>query len=233
MQEKLPLVFLSGLLNTARVWEPQTQDLGSFYDVSVGDLTVAETMQGLAISVLQAAPARFSLAALSMGGYVAFEILRQSPDRVDRLALVDTTPRPDAPEQSARRKDLVALAQAEGIGAVLPQVLPGFLSPTGACNPELVEIVTQMATAVGVDAFIRQQAAIQGRPDSRQGLAAIQCPTVVIFGAEDALTGGDIAQEMADGIPGAVLAEIPDAGHLSPLENPKAVTTALAEWLAY
>ncbi len=220
MQGKLPLVFLSGLLNTGRVWAAQTQELGGFCDVSVADLTVADTMQDLAVSVLQAAPSRFALAGLSMGGYVAFEILRQAPDRVDRLALVDTTPRPDAPDQSARRKDLVAMARAQGMGAVLPQLLPGFLSPTGAHNPELVEIVTQMATDVGVEAFARQQAAILGRPDSRRDLANIQCPTVVIVGAEDALTGGEIAQEMADGIPGAVLAEISDAATSRPWQTP-------------
>lgn len=231
MHAKLPLVFLPGLLNTGRVWAAQTQGLAALCAASVADLTVADTMQGLANSVLQAAPERFALAGLSMGGYVAFEILRISPERVDRLALVDTTARPDAPEQSSRRKDLVALAQAEGLGPVLPQLIPGFLSPAGAQDRELVEIVTQMAKDVGVDAFARQQAAIQGRPDSRPDLAGITCPTVVIVGAEDSITGGEIALEMAARIPGAVLAEIPNAGHLSPLENPDAVTAALAEWL--
>ena len=96
----------------------------------------------------------------------------------------------------------------------------------------MVQALTEMANEIGVEAFERQQTAIIGRPDSRPDLAGIKCPTVIIVGREDVMTGGEIAQEMADGIPGAKLAEIPEAGHLSPLENPPAVTAALAQWLA-
>ena len=232
MRAILPLVFLPGLLNTARVWAGPVAGLGSGALVSVADLTGAETMEDLARAVLETAPERFALAGLSMGGYVAFEVLRQASERVDRVALVDTTARSDAPEQTARRKALVAQALSHGLAGVVTQLLPGFLSPAGAADPDLVEAVTAMADEVGVDAFARQQAAIAARPDSRPDLGAIDCPVVVIVGAEDALTGGEIAAEMAAGIPGARLVEIPDAGHLSPLENPAAVTQALADWLA-
>ena len=126
----------------------------------------------------------------------------------------------------------MAEARAQGLGAVVPQLLPNFLSPAGAKNPAMVQALTEMANEIGVEAFERQQTAIIDRPDSRPDLAGIKCPTVIIVGREDVMTGGEIAQEMADGIPGAKLAEIPEAGHLSPLENPPAVTAALAQWLA-
>ena len=232
MREKMPLLFLPGSLNTARIWRHQVENLGDLADPAVADLTAQDSISGLAQEILETAPERFSLAGLSMGGYVAFEIMRTDPHRVDRLALVGTTARPDAPENAAKRTVLVAEARAQGLGAVVPQLLPNFLSPAGAKNPAMVQALTEMANEIGVEAFERQQTAIIGRPDSRPDLAGIKCPTVIIVGREDVMTGGEIAQEMADGIPGAKLAEIPEAGHLSPLENPPAVTAALAQWLA-
>ena len=231
MREKMPLLFLPGLLNTARIWRHQVENLGDLADAAVADLTAQDSISGLAQGILDTAPELFALAGLSMGGYVAFEIMRTAPGRVDRLALVDTTARPDAPESAAKRTVLMAQARSQGLGAVIPQLLPNFLSPAGAKDPEMIQTVTEMADEVGVEAFERQQTAIMGRPDSRPDLAGITCPTVVIVGREDTMTGGEIAGEMADGIPGAHLAEIPNAGHLSPLENPEAVTAALAGWL--
>ena len=232
MQHKLPLLFLPGLLNSSKIWRDQVEKLADLTTSIVGDLTVADSISGLAEAVLADAPDRFALAGLSMGGYVAFEIIRTAPDRVERLALLDTTARPDAAEQSAKRTVLVAQTRSEGLDPVIPQLLPGFLSPDGAQDPAMVQAVSEMAHEVGAEAFGRQQSAIMGRPDSRPDLPGIACPTLVIVGAEDTMTGGEIAQEMVDGIPGAVLAEIPNAGHLSPLENPEAVTAALREWLA-
>ena len=231
MQHKLPLLFLPGLLNSPEIWSHQVENLAELTTCFVGDLTVADTISGLAQAVLAHAPDRFALVGLSMGGYVAFEIMRTAPDRVERLGLVDTTARPDAPEQSARRIALVAQARGQGLDAVIPQLLPGVLSPDGAKDPPMVQSVSEMAHEIGVDAFARQQSAIMGRPDSRPDLPSIACPTVVIVGQEDTMTGGEIAQEMVDGIPDARLAEIPNAGHLSPLENPPAVTAALKAWL--
>lgn len=232
MRHKLPLLFLPGLLNTPAIWSHQIENLADLTIPYVGDLTVADSISGLAEAVLADAPERFALAGLSMGGYVAFEIMRnRAPDRVDRLALVDTTARPDAPEQSARRTVLVAQARSDGLDAVVPQLLPGFLSPDGAQDLAMVQSVREMAYDIGADAFGRQQSAIMGRADSRPDLPGIACPTVVIVGQQDSMTGGEIAQEMVDGIPDAVLEEIPNAGHLSPLENPAAVTAALRRWL--
>jgi len=226
-------LFLPGLLNTARIWRGQVENLGDLADAKVADLTAQDSISGLAQGILDMAPERFALAGLSMGGYVAFEIMRTAPDRGERLALVDTTARPDGPENAAKRTVLVAEARSRGLGLgpVIPQLLLNFLSPVGAKNPAMVRAVTEMANEIGVEAFERQQTAIMGRPDSRPDLAGIKCPTVVIVGREDATTGGEIAREMADGIPGAHLAEIPAAGHLSPLENPEAVTAALERWL--
>ena len=231
MNGHLPLILIPGLLNTARLWADQAAVLGRGRPVTVADSAAADTLGGLAEGVLRGAPERFSLAGLSMGGYVAFEILRRAPLRVDRLCLVDTTARPDTADQSARRRMLMDLATREGIAAVLPMLLPGFLAPGHKDDPRLVGIVTEMANTVGVEGFVRQQLAILARPDSRADLAGIGIPTMVIVGADDQITPKDRAEEMAEAIPEAELVVIPDAGHFAPLENPKAVTAAMQRWL--
>src|SRR5690606_34368158 len=148
---------------------------------------------------------RFALVGLSMGGYVALEILRQAPSRVAKLALLDTTARPDLPEQTENRRRLVEVARG-GRFAEIPDVLyPKLVAPAREQDAALGAIVRTMAEETGADAFARQQAAISTRPDSRPSLATIRCPTLVLVGAEDALTPPDRAREMAEAIPGARL----------------------------
>lgn len=232
MNQHLPLILVPGLLNTARLWADQAQTLGRGRSVQVADSACADTLGGIAEALLQAAPERFALAGLSMGGYVAFEVLRRAPLRVDRLCLVDTTARPDTAEATERRRRLMDLAARQGIQAVVPLLVPGFLAAQHQGDPRLRAVIDQMAEQVGAEGFVRQQLAILGRPDSRPDLSNIGVPTLVIVGAEDTLTPPDRAREMVDAIPDAVLRVVPDAGHLAPLENPKAVTAAMADWLA-
>lgn len=228
----LPLILLPGLLNSARLWAHQVKALGEDREVAVCRTDSGNSLGGLAEAVLAMAPAgHFALAGLSMGGYVALEVWRRAPERVLRLALVDTTARPDAPEQSARRKRLMAQAEAEGIAPIVPQQIPGYLAPDHVDDERLTGIVAEMAQDVGVEGFLAQQQAILTRPDSRPDLPNIACPTLVIVGADDQLTPPALAAEIAGGIAGATLVVIPDAGHLSPLENPEAVTAAMREWL--
>ena len=228
--ERVPLVLLPGLLNTARLWERQIAALGDGREVLVVDTFAADSLAGLAQAVLKRAPPRFALVGLSMGGYVAFEMWRRAPERIARLALVDTTPRPDTPAQSARRRELVRLAESDGIDAVLPRLRPMLLSPRDA-RAAIPAALADMAREVGVVGFRNQQTAILGRPDSRPDLPGIACPTVAVVGALDRLTPPAVAREMAAAIPGATVEVVPDAGHLSPLENPDAVTAALRRWL--
>lgn len=231
MAGKLPLILLPGLLCDAALWQYQTSALAEFSEPLVADLTRAESIAEMAAQVLAEAPPRFALAGLSMGGYVAQEILRQAPERVDRLALLDTSARPDTPEQSARRRGLMELSQRGQFKGVTPQLLPMLLHPdhlTGA----LGSIVTGMAERVGQAGFIRQQRAILGRIDSRPSLAAILVPTLVLCGDSDALTPPALAEEMAAGIADANLVLVEHSGHLSTLEQPEAVNRAMIEWLA-
>jgi pimeloyl-ACP methyl ester carboxylesterase len=199
--------------------------------VQVADTARDDSMAAIARRVLAAAPPRFALAGISMGGYVAFEILRQAPERVERLALIATTARPDTPEQSEKRTRAIELAASGGFPRIAAGTPAQLLSAPHRDDPALAGLVEEMALAVGADAFIRQQRAILGRPDSRPDLAAIACPTLVLVGADDPLGSPERATEMAEAIRDARLAIISDCGHLTPIERPDETTAHLKSWL--
>jgi pimeloyl-ACP methyl ester carboxylesterase len=224
------LVLLPGLLNDARLWGHQAS-LGDLARVTVADLTRDDTLAAMAERTLAAAPPRFALAGLSMGGYVAMEIMRRAPERVERLALLDTTARPDLPEQTERRRDAIRLAEAGGFDKVMPTLLPNLLHPDHLGVEAVAGLAKAMAKAVGPEAFARQQTAIMARPDSRPGLAEVGCPTLVLCGRQDLLTPLDRHQEMAGLVAGARLVVVEDCGHLSPIEQPHAVSAVLRYWL--
>jgi pimeloyl-ACP methyl ester carboxylesterase len=162
-----------------------------------------------------------------MGGYIALEIMRLAPERVSKLALLDTTARPDTPEQTKVRNEQIAHARKGGLGLIARAALPLLLHKQEA----LRDVIVQMAADSGAEAFISQQQAIIGRADSRPLLASIRCPTLVLVVEQDRLIPPDRSQELAAGIAGARYVAIPECGHISTLEEPQATTQALVEWL--
>jgi pimeloyl-ACP methyl ester carboxylesterase len=188
-------------------------------------------MQALAERVLAVAPVRFNLVGLSMGGYLAFEILRRSPERVARLALLSTTARPDTPEQTERRTAQMGLASDGKFAEVVDALFPILFRPARNSDAALRELTHAMARECGAEAFVRQLTAIMKRPDSRPDLAKIACPTLVLVGEDDQITPLDRAEEMVAAIPDARLVAVADCGHLSTLDQPEAVTAALTWWL--
>lgn len=228
----MPLLLLPGLLCDARLWDGVMPALAGLAAPRVADLTRADSLAGLAedaLALMEDAPV-FALAGLSMGGYVALEIMRRAPARVARLALLDTSARPDTPEQTARRRGLLELSAKGGFRGVTPRLLPLLVHPDRVEGPLGAEVMA-MAERVGPAAFLRQQTAIMHRPDARPRLGAIAVPTLVACGAADALTPPELHSEMAGLIPGARLRHFADAGHLPPMEVPAAAGAALAEWL--
>jgi pimeloyl-ACP methyl ester carboxylesterase len=225
------LVLLPGLLCDEALWQHQTEHLSDLADTWIADLTRDDSVPAMARRVLTEAPERFALAGLSMGGYVAQEIMREAPERVTRLALMDTSARPDTAEQAVRRRGLMQLAEQGRFRGVTPRLLPLLIHPRRMLDTGLTSTVMAMAERVGQDAFLRQQRAILDRIDSRESLRRITCPTLVLCGREDARTPLDLHEEMARLIPGARLVIIEDCGHLAPLEQPEAVTAAMRRWL--
>ena len=228
---RAPLILLPGLLCDSRVWRHQVAHLHDMAAIEVADLVGPDTIGAMAERVLALRSGPFALAGLSMGGYVAFDVLRRAPERVLRLALLDTSARPDTPEQTARRRGLIELAQKGRFLGVTPRLLPQLLHPDHVRDHDIANTVVQMARSVGREGFLAQQRAIMGRPDSRPDLDRIGCPTLVLGGKQDAVTPPEVMEEIAAGIPGAKLVLLDRCGHLSPLEHPEAVTAALRKWL--
>jgi pimeloyl-ACP methyl ester carboxylesterase len=227
----LPIVLVPGLNCSARLYAGQIPALWRFGPVTVADHTRDDNIPAIARRILDNAPARFALAGLSMGGYIAFEIMRQAPRRVARLALLDTGARPESPQQTERRRPAMAKASNGGFAAVTDDSFFFFVHPDRYADAALKNTVRLMAEETGLPAYLRQQQAIITRPDSRPSLAAITCPTLVLVGAQDKGTTPDLAREIAGGIAGSRLVVVPDCGHLSTIERPEAVTQALVEWM--
>ena len=231
MPAQQDLVLIPGLLCTADLFAPQVAALSSVARVHIATHTGAASVADIARQILAAAPERFALCGLSMGGYLSFEIMRLAPHRVTRLALLDTAAKPDTAERVAGRRAMLARAEQEGLGVVAGSLLPQWVHPRRLSDTTLVATVARMAAATGVTHFARQLTAIAGRPDSRPGLAAIRVPTLVLVGREDAATPVADSEVIAAGIPGSRLEIIEDCGHLSTLEQPAAVNRALLHWL--
>jgi pimeloyl-ACP methyl ester carboxylesterase len=229
---KPSLVLVPGLLCDAALWRGQVEDLADIAQPWVADVTRDDSMTAMARRVLAEAPAgRFALAGLSMGGYIAQAIMREAPERVERLALLDTSARADTPEQTARRLGLMELAEKGEFHGVTPQLLPLFIHPDRVSDRPLTEAVMAMTERVGKDAFLRQQRAIIGRPDNRPNLPKIACRALVLCGRQDQMTPLAWSEEIAALIPGARLEIIEDCGHLTTMERPWETSVALRQWL--
>jgi len=232
MAPVLPLVLVPGLLCSARLYTPQIAALWPFGPVTVADHRRDAEVAAIAARILADAPPRFALAGLSLGGYIAFAMLRQAPERIAKLALLDTSARPDTVEQSVRRENFIAMAEAGKLTEVVNTLMQVYVHRNRHNDEGLKRILQDMAADTGVEAFVRQQKAIMSRMDSRPLLAAIRCPTLVLVGDGDELTPPALSKEICTGISGARLVVVPDCGHLSTIEKPDAVNAALAEWLS-
>jgi pimeloyl-ACP methyl ester carboxylesterase len=231
MDNSMPILLVPGLVSSPRIYAPVEPDLWRFGPVTVANHIRDGHMALIARRILAEAPPRFALAGHSMGGYIAFEIMRQAPERVAKLALLNTQARPDTPEATARRRTMMARAKGGEYRAVLDELFSGFVHPSRREDASLRRLVYDMGDDVGVEAFMRQQEAIISRPDSRPILAAIKCPTLVLSGDEDNTIPNALSVEMADNLHNAKLVILPNCGHLPQPEQPQATAEALVEWL--
>jgi pimeloyl-ACP methyl ester carboxylesterase len=225
-----PLVLIPGMMCDARMWGGIDRDLGVpvLHHLPIQ----ADSMSALAALFLAEAPQSFALAGLSLGGILAMEILRQSPDRVERLALLDTNPRAEVAEIQARRAPQIARALAGDLeGVMRDDMKPNYLAP-GPDRPMVLDLCMDMAMALGPQVFARQSAALRGRIDQQTTLAAFKGPALVLMGAEDKLCPLDRHLLMHSLMPQSRLHIVPGAAHFPPLEQPDATARALRDWLA-
>lgn len=228
MVNKLSLLLLPGLLCDQRLWAQQMAALNDLADVRCADLTQDDTVECMASRVLTAAPERFALVGLSMGGLVAFEIMRQAPQRVTHLGLFNTNHRAFTSEQSENYRMFIEMANTGRFDDITGTHLLPLLTHQRA---DLAETIQQMAQAVGKEAFIRQAQATMSRPDSTDTLKQVRCPTRILTGRHDALCSLDWHREMAALVPDSELVIVENCGHLSSLEQPQAVSATMRNWL--
>ncbi|WP_299880022.1 alpha/beta fold hydrolase [uncultured Sulfitobacter sp.] len=226
-----PLVLLPGMMCDARLFGPQIAELSSEMPVMVAPVSQGERIEEIASNLLGALPARFALAGLSMGGIVAMEILRRAPDRVSRLALMDTNPLAETPVVAANREpQIVKVRSGRLIEVMRDEMKPNYLAP-GPQRADVLALVMDMAEVLGPEVFIRQSRALQRRRDQQVTLRKCRVPTLVMCGAHDALCPVKRHSFMAELIPGAELRVIEGAGHLPTLETPEEATAALRDWM--
>lgn len=231
MAENLPIILIPGLGTSPRTYSHILPTLWKHSSVTIANQTADASIEAMAKRILAAAPARFALIGHSMGGYIAFEILRQAPNRVSHLALLNTSARPDNDEAKEKRKKQIEKAEKGNFVEIIEGALPAFVHPSHKEDKNLQEIITAAHNDAGAEAYIRQQTAIMGRKDSRSDLKNINIPTLVLTGDDDKLLPLELSQEIAASIPDAKLVIATECGHMSPLEQPLAVSNALAEWL--
>ena len=227
----MPVVLVCGQLLTEETWQPQIGAWQETRDVTVADHCSDDSIAGMAARLLSAAPPRFDLIAHAMGGFVAFEVMRQAPERVRRLALVATLASADGPAQTARRQGYIELVEQGRFADVIEERIPILFPPDRRDDPALLELARRMASETGAETFLRQQRAIMGRIDSRPRLGRITAPTLLLWGAADGITTRAQQDEMLAAIPDAQLTVLSSVGHLPMREAEKRTTEVLTGWL--
>lgn len=230
------LVFLPGLLCDRAVWEPQIAALADRYECIVVDYGAADSLARMASAALEAAPPRFSLIGHSMGGRVALEVLRATPERVASVALLDTgyeaRAHGEAGEaETQKRYQLLDIALSQGMRIMGREWVQGMIHPQRLGDRGLIETLLTMIARKTPGIFAGQIRALLERPEAGDVLRAIRCPTLVLCGREDGWSPLRRHEDMARMIAGARLAVIERSGHMVTLERPQAVTAALQSWL--
>jgi pimeloyl-ACP methyl ester carboxylesterase len=225
----MTVFLLPGLLCDETIWADQRDALGdAVIRVVIPDFRHVNSIEAMARLVLDRAPECFSVAGHSMGGRVALEVYRMAPERVERLALLDTGIHPRAASEEAKRGELVELARSQGMAAMAARWLPPMLHPD---HTALLGPLTEMILRSTPETFANQQRALLDRPDARAVLGGIRCPTLVLCGRQDIWSPAAQHEEIAASIPNARLVIVEECGHMSPVEQPKAVTKVLLSHL--
>lgn len=244
--EGKPVLFIHGYPFDGSMWQPQIEALSGQARLILPDLRgfgasqatqppytmdlYADDLKGLLDHL---GVERAVLAGLSMGGYISFAFYRMYPERVQALALLDTRPQADSPEAREGRKKAAEIARTEGAAAIAKSLIPKLFSPkTLDSQSPVVDVVRQMMERQKVDGIVGALMAMADRPDSTPTLAQITRPTLILVGADDVLTPPDASRQMHEAIRGSRMEIIPDAGHLSTMEQPERVNRILADWLS-
>lgn len=227
-----PLLLLPGMMCDARLFAPQIAHFSNSRPIQVSNFGQGNTIGAMANFVLKHAPPRFALAGLSMGGIVAMEVIRQAPQRITRLALLDTNHLAEAPDRAAARDPQIARALGGQLRAIMrDEMKPSYLADTFS-KASILSLCMDMAEDLGPAVFEAQSRALQSRPDQTETLSAVQVPTLVLCGEQDGLCPPERHRQMQALLPDSRLKIISDAGHLPTLEQPETTNKELERWLS-
>ncbi|MDC0738663.1 alpha/beta hydrolase [Cognatishimia sp. SS12] len=226
-----PLIFLPGMMCDARLFQPQIAAFSGQRPLMCYPLGAQDSMAALAADILRTAPPRFALAGLSMGGIVAMELMRQAPERIAGVALMDTNPRAETPEAKARRTPQIAAAKNGQLRQVMrDEMKPNYLAD-GPNLGAILDLCMAMAEDLGPEVFVRQSIALRERPDQCETLRGYGGPALVLCGRADTLCPVERHTLMHELLANSTLEIIEGAGHLPTLEQPEDTNAALGRWL--
>jgi pimeloyl-ACP methyl ester carboxylesterase len=226
------LLLLPGMMCDARLFSAQITAFSAHIPVTLAPLTQGETLGEMAQSILASGPPRFALAGVSMGGIVAMEIMRQAPQRISRLALLDTNPKAETPQRQALREPQIENVLSGKLSDVMRDEMKPHYLVDAPGKQAILDLCMEMAMTLGPSVFVRQSRALQTRPDQTDTLTHVKVPTLVLCGEHDQLCPPQTHQLMRDLIPEAVLEIVPAAGHLPTLEQPDYTNRILSQWLS-
>jgi pimeloyl-ACP methyl ester carboxylesterase len=226
----LPIFLITGQLLTEAVWAP-LREAWPDRELVVADNQSDDSIEAFAARLLENAPPRFVLVAHAMGGFIAFEVMRRAPERVERLALVSTLASADGPAQTVRRRGYIDLVESGKFEQVVEERIPILFPEEKRADACLLGIARQMAADTGAETFLAQQRAIMARVDSRPRLGDIAVPVLLVRGDGDGIVSAAHHEEIAEAIPGARSVTIEGAGHLPMVEAPDRFRTILAAFL--
>lgn len=228
---KVDLILVPGTLCDAMAWQYQIEHLSDIARPAVPDLRGYDSLADMAAMILERAPPKFALAGHSMGGRIALEIVRVAADRVETLALLDTTVTPKQAGEDERRARTVACAREQGMDALLATWIPQIIHPDRTRDMKLVKELTAMMMRFTPEDVARQNQAMLTRADLVPVVSTIACPVMLLCGRQDRYSPLERHQEMLAMISRGSLSVIEDCGHMSTMERPEAVTRLMREWL--
>jgi pimeloyl-ACP methyl ester carboxylesterase len=235
-RSQIPLVLAPGLACDVGVWWHQIAALGSSCHIQVTDYDMADSLAAMARKLLAEAPPRFALAGHSMGGRVALEVMARAPERVERLALLDTGFEAVATGEAGERERigryrLLDVARRQGMAEMAREWARGMVHPAHRADERMMDDIHQMLARSTPEQFEAQLKALLRRPNRAALLPTLGIPTLVLCGHEDSWSPIERHEDLASRIPGSVLVDVPQCGHMSTLEQPEIVSAALQAWL--
>ncbi len=225
------LVMVPGMMCDARIFTPQINALSGDYPIHIANFSGEDSIRAMALCILENAPERFALAGISMGGIIAMEILRRAPERVNRVALISTTPLAETPAQAAWREPQIVRARAGYLDEALEEMMPPENLAPGPQRQEILRLMRHMGRDLGAETFVRQARALQRRREAQNVLLGTKATALILCGSYDRLTPVKRHIAMAGLVAHSQLVVVEEAGHLPTLEAPEATTNALRLWM--